>query len=232
MYSISKWHSTLTSFQPRLRLRDVGVVHEDEPAVELPADLDVLDDVLARELAAAATPLHPPTDAAVVAARAEGEEGDLRPRVQLGRRQLHDEGRELVLHLAEVAEGVGAVEVDDDEPEAVGRLGQLPPPVTCAEEPLALSAILPGNESCSIFNGSRIGLLRNSPPLRHDEHRELERALLVLAVDEEEGILGRVRVGRLQVEADVFASLVPAPKQLLAFGRARPHRSELLDSPH
>ena len=176
-YSISKWHkssailksrfnscacirSTLTSFQPSFRLRDVGVVHEDEPAVELPADLDVLDDVLARELTAAATPLRPLADAAVAAARAEGEEGDLRPRVQLGRRQLHDEGRELVLHLAEVAEGVGAVEVDDDEPEAVGRLGQLPPPVPRAEQPFALSAILPGNESCSILNGSRILVYR------------------------------------------------------------------------
>ena len=69
------------------------------------------------------------------------ETPDLRSRVQFRWRELHDEGREFVLDLTEAAERVGAVEVHDDHPEAVGRLGELPPPVPRAEEPFALSGM-------------------------------------------------------------------------------------------
>ena len=59
---------THTCFKSRLGLRNIWVVHEDEPTIKLPADLDVLNDIFARELALPAASLRPLADAAVVGA--------------------------------------------------------------------------------------------------------------------------------------------------------------------
>ncbi len=141
-------------------LDQLGVVQEDQAAVDLTIDCHVLDDILAGGFALAPAPLMSEAD---IDLTTERQKRNSLSRRQIVRRQLHDVARQLVLDLIKTSVRVLSVQVNHDKAIHAGRGRQLKSSFASGEQPLSLAA------------------------LRDDEDGKLERARLV-SVDEVEGV--------------------------------------------